>query len=190
MLAQIQVKTYFTSFFLPLASYPSFLIHDSLHLTFSTSLSLQVLKMGWRESRVPAMMSWCLIFSATTAAPVKAPLCWTRAQVSTQTQMLSCYIHIFLITAKRHKFNLYFYRFVVMFKTCLQLRQSIQVMYVCVEWINTGGEQVDEQTAQEETEDKLKQCIDNLMDKRWGQVRVIKTRKRQNGSRYKKMVQW
>uniref|UniRef100_A0A8D0CV93 Interferon-related developmental regulator 2 n=1 Tax=Sander lucioperca TaxID=283035 RepID=A0A8D0CV93_SANLU len=27
------------------------------------------------------------------------------------------------------------------------------------------GEQVDEQTAQEETEDKLKQCIDNLMDK-------------------------
>lgn len=33
---------------------------------------------------------------------------------------------------------------------------------------NTGNEQVDEQTAQEETEDKLKQCIDNLMDKRWG----------------------
>ncbi|KAM9855411.1 interferon-related developmental regulator 2 isoform 1-T1 [Aulostomus maculatus] len=30
---------------------------------------------------------------------------------------------------------------------------------------NTGGEQVDELTAQEETEDKLKQCIDNLMDK-------------------------
>ncbi|XP_065817590.1 interferon-related developmental regulator 2 isoform X1 [Labrus bergylta] len=29
----------------------------------------------------------------------------------------------------------------------------------------TGGEQVDEQTAQEQTEDKLKQCIDNLMDK-------------------------
>lgn len=29
------------------------------------------------------------------------------------------------------------------------------------------GEVVDEQTAQEETEDKLKQCIDNLMDKRW-----------------------
>ncbi|XP_061621947.1 interferon-related developmental regulator 2 isoform X2 [Phyllopteryx taeniolatus] len=29
----------------------------------------------------------------------------------------------------------------------------------------TGGEQVDEQTAQEETEDKLKQCIDNLTDK-------------------------
>ncbi|GAA6229690.1 interferon-related developmental regulator 2-like isoform X1 [Lates japonicus] len=29
----------------------------------------------------------------------------------------------------------------------------------------TGGEQVDEKTAQEETEDKLKQCIDNLMDK-------------------------
>ncbi|KAK5863291.1 hypothetical protein PBY51_000330 [Eleginops maclovinus] len=29
----------------------------------------------------------------------------------------------------------------------------------------TGGEQVDELTAQEETEDKLKQCIDNLMDK-------------------------
>lgn len=29
----------------------------------------------------------------------------------------------------------------------------------------TGGEAVDEQTAQEETEDKLKQCIDNLMDK-------------------------
>uniref|UniRef100_A0A673AS69 Interferon-related developmental regulator 2-like n=1 Tax=Sphaeramia orbicularis TaxID=375764 RepID=A0A673AS69_9TELE len=29
----------------------------------------------------------------------------------------------------------------------------------------TGGEPVDEQTAQEETEDKLKQCIDNLMDK-------------------------
>ncbi|XP_028266211.1 interferon-related developmental regulator 2 isoform X1 [Parambassis ranga] len=29
----------------------------------------------------------------------------------------------------------------------------------------TGGEQVDEQTAQEETEDKLKLCIDNLMDK-------------------------
>ncbi|XP_026223745.1 interferon-related developmental regulator 2 isoform X2 [Anabas testudineus] len=29
----------------------------------------------------------------------------------------------------------------------------------------TGSEQVDEQTAQEETEDKLKQCIDNLMDK-------------------------
>ncbi|XP_014001803.1 interferon-related developmental regulator 2 isoform X1 [Salmo salar] len=28
-----------------------------------------------------------------------------------------------------------------------------------------GGEPVDEQTAQEETEDKLKQCIDNLMDK-------------------------
>uniref|UniRef100_A0A672H2U8 Interferon-related developmental regulator 2-like n=1 Tax=Salarias fasciatus TaxID=181472 RepID=A0A672H2U8_SALFA len=28
-----------------------------------------------------------------------------------------------------------------------------------------SGEQVDEQTAQEETEDKLKQCIDNLMDK-------------------------
>uniref|UniRef100_A0A3Q3ETU6 Interferon-related developmental regulator 2 n=1 Tax=Labrus bergylta TaxID=56723 RepID=A0A3Q3ETU6_9LABR len=27
------------------------------------------------------------------------------------------------------------------------------------------GEQVDEQTAQEQTEDKLKQCIDNLMDK-------------------------
>lgn len=30
-----------------------------------------------------------------------------------------------------------------------------------------GGEQVDEQTAQEETEDKLKQCIDNMMDKRY-----------------------
>uniref|UniRef100_A0A3B3Z961 Uncharacterized protein n=1 Tax=Periophthalmus magnuspinnatus TaxID=409849 RepID=A0A3B3Z961_9GOBI len=29
----------------------------------------------------------------------------------------------------------------------------------------TGTETVDEQTAQEETEDKLKQCIDNLMDK-------------------------
>uniref|UniRef100_A0A8C6P383 Interferon-related developmental regulator 2 n=1 Tax=Nothobranchius furzeri TaxID=105023 RepID=A0A8C6P383_NOTFU len=29
----------------------------------------------------------------------------------------------------------------------------------------TGSEQVDEQTVQEETEDKLKQCIDNLMDK-------------------------
>uniref|UniRef100_A0A8C6UCK6 Interferon-related developmental regulator 2 n=1 Tax=Neogobius melanostomus TaxID=47308 RepID=A0A8C6UCK6_9GOBI len=29
----------------------------------------------------------------------------------------------------------------------------------------TGNENVDEQTAQEETEDKLKQCIDNLMDK-------------------------
>uniref|UniRef100_A0A4W6G7J7 Interferon-related developmental regulator 2 n=1 Tax=Lates calcarifer TaxID=8187 RepID=A0A4W6G7J7_LATCA len=29
----------------------------------------------------------------------------------------------------------------------------------------TGSEQVDEKTAQEETEDKLKQCIDNLMDK-------------------------
>ncbi|XP_067381936.1 interferon-related developmental regulator 2 isoform X4 [Channa argus] len=29
----------------------------------------------------------------------------------------------------------------------------------------TGSEQVDEQTAHEETEDKLKQCIDNLMDK-------------------------
>ncbi|XP_051915456.1 interferon-related developmental regulator 2 isoform X1 [Hippocampus zosterae] len=29
----------------------------------------------------------------------------------------------------------------------------------------TGGEEVDEQTAQEETEDKLKQCIDNLTDK-------------------------
>ncbi|KAM9828464.1 interferon-related developmental regulator 2 isoform X1 [Syngnathus typhle] len=29
----------------------------------------------------------------------------------------------------------------------------------------TGGEQVDELTAQEETEDKLKQCIDNLTDK-------------------------
>ncbi|KAF3860193.1 hypothetical protein F7725_000448 [Dissostichus mawsoni] len=29
----------------------------------------------------------------------------------------------------------------------------------------TGAEQVDELTAQEETEDKLKQCIDNLMDK-------------------------
>uniref|UniRef100_A0A8C8E455 Interferon-related developmental regulator 2 n=1 Tax=Oryzias sinensis TaxID=183150 RepID=A0A8C8E455_9TELE len=28
-----------------------------------------------------------------------------------------------------------------------------------------GGEQVDEQSAQEETEDKLKQCIDNLTDK-------------------------
>ncbi|KAG5282652.1 hypothetical protein AALO_G00058380 [Alosa alosa] len=28
-----------------------------------------------------------------------------------------------------------------------------------------GGEVVDEQTAQEETEDKLKQCIDNVMDK-------------------------
>lgn len=26
---------------------------------------------------------------------------------------------------------------------------------------------MDEQTAQEETEDKLKQCIDNLMDKRY-----------------------
>lgn len=35
-----------------------------------------------------------------------------------------------------------------------------------VYWSNTGGEQVDEQTAQEEAEDKLKQCIDNLMDKR------------------------
>lgn len=32
---------------------------------------------------------------------------------------------------------------------------------------NTGGEQVDVQTAQEDTEDKLKQCIDNLMDKRY-----------------------
>lgn len=32
--------------------------------------------------------------------------------------------------------------------------------------LKLGGEQVDEQTAQEETEDKLKQCIDNLMDKR------------------------
>ncbi|CAF93360.1 unnamed protein product, partial [Tetraodon nigroviridis] len=34
-----------------------------------------------------------------------------------------------------------------------------------VEEGTAGGEQVDEQTAQEETEDKLKQCIDNLMDK-------------------------
>lgn len=33
-------------------------------------------------------------------------------------------------------------------------------------WSHSGSEQVDEQTAQEETEDKLKQCIDNLMDKR------------------------
>lgn len=32
-----------------------------------------------------------------------------------------------------------------------------------------AGEVVDEQTAQEETEDKLKQCIDNLMDKRYQQ---------------------
>ncbi|KAM6925426.1 interferon-related developmental regulator 2 isoform 1-T1 [Xenentodon cancila] len=31
--------------------------------------------------------------------------------------------------------------------------------------LEEGSEQVDEQTAQEETEDKLKQCIDNLMDK-------------------------
>ncbi|XP_017266921.1 interferon-related developmental regulator 2 isoform X1 [Kryptolebias marmoratus] len=30
---------------------------------------------------------------------------------------------------------------------------------------STGSEQVDEQTAQEQMEDKLKQCIDNLMDK-------------------------
>lgn len=30
---------------------------------------------------------------------------------------------------------------------------------------STGNDNVDEQTAQEETEDKLKQCIDNLMDK-------------------------
>ncbi|XP_068188091.1 interferon-related developmental regulator 2 isoform X2 [Antennarius striatus] len=30
---------------------------------------------------------------------------------------------------------------------------------------NTGGEQVDEQTAQEETEDKLKQCMEYVMDK-------------------------
>lgn len=36
----------------------------------------------------------------------------------------------------------------------------------------TGGEQVDEQTAQEETEDKLKQCIDNLMDKRYVYFKV------------------
>lgn len=32
------------------------------------------------------------------------------------------------------------------------------------------GEVVDEQTAQEETEDKLRQCIDNLMDKRYQYV--------------------
>lgn len=68
----------FSSLFLPSHLFP--------HLPLF--LSLQVLKMGWRESRVLVTMSWCLIFSATTAVPVKAPLCWTRAQVCTQTQML------------------------------------------------------------------------------------------------------
>uniref|UniRef100_A0A8C6P319 Interferon-related developmental regulator 2 n=1 Tax=Nothobranchius furzeri TaxID=105023 RepID=A0A8C6P319_NOTFU len=42
---------------------------------------------------------------------------------------------------------------------------EFSVYNVCVNWPNTGSEQVDEQTVQEETEDKLKQCIDNLMDK-------------------------
>uniref|UniRef100_A0A3Q0SH32 Interferon-related developmental regulator 2 n=1 Tax=Amphilophus citrinellus TaxID=61819 RepID=A0A3Q0SH32_AMPCI len=37
-----------------------------------------------------------------------------------------------------------------------------------------GSEQVDEQTAQEETEDKLKQCIDNLTDK--SKMMIAKTR--------------
>jgi len=35
-----------------------------------------------------------------------------------------------------------------------------------------AGEAVDEQTAQEETEDKLKQCIDNLMDKRYQYAKI------------------
>lgn len=35
---------------------------------------------------------------------------------------------------------------------------------------------MDEQTAQEETEDKLKQCIDNLMDKRYVYPRFVPTK--------------
>lgn len=53
---------------------------------------------------------------------------------------------------------------------------------MCVQWINTGGEQVDELTAQEETEDKLKQCIDNLMDKRWGVFPFLQVTKIKTGS--------
>lgn len=47
------------------------------------------------------------------------------------------------------------------------------VSVFCVVWSDTGSEQVDEQTAQEETEDKLKLCIDNLTDKRWETVFFI-----------------
>lgn len=48
-----------------------------------------------------------------------------------------------------------------------QLPFNAVVSVFCVVWSDTGSEQVDEQTAQEETEDKLKLCIDNLTDKRW-----------------------
>lgn len=51
-----------------------------------------------------------------------------------------------------------------------QLPFNAVVSVFCVVWSDTGSEQVDEQTAQEETEDKLKLCIDNLTDKRWETV--------------------
>lgn len=35
---------------------------------------------------------------------------------------------------------------------------------------------MDEQAAQEETEDKLKQCIDNLMDKRYVYSKFVPTK--------------
>lgn len=43
---------------------------------------------------------------------------------------------------------------------------TVNISVIWAHWSQTGSEQVDEQTAQDQMEDKLKQCIDNLMDKR------------------------
>lgn len=99
--------------------------------------------MVWRESRGPAMMSWILMSSATTAAPVKAPLRSRKEQVCQQSPQVHAWSH----------------------RGCCGASGFTAAGW-CVP-CPAGGEQVDEQTAQEETEDKLKQCIDNLMDKRY-----------------------
>lgn len=102
--------------------------------------------MGWRESRGPVTMSWTLMLSVTTAVPVKAPPWLKKAQVSRQTPTVRSWRSTVCCASTA----------VCSFMSC-----------------RTGGEQVDEQTAQEETEDKLKQCIDNLMDKRYVYSRFI-----------------
>lgn len=58
--------------------------------------------------------------------------------------------------------QLYIYRRKEFFYNTVCKQWDSQILVLC--WT---GDVVDEQTAQEETEDKLKQCIDNLMDKRW-----------------------
>lgn len=50
----------------------------------------------------------------------------------------------------------------------MSLPPSLPLMCFSPLWLLfAGGEAVDEQAQQEEVEEKLKECIDNVMDKRW-----------------------